>query len=324
MSEPTRTPKDPGSPIHRPVLVREVIQFLDLKPGLVVVDGTVGAGGHSRLLLEQLGPSGQIIGLDRDPLMLARAALSLSDPRCILKQASYVQLPEILDQLGIERVDRILLDLGLSSDQLADHTRGFSFQAAGALDMRFDTSQGEPASRLLAELGEEDLADLFFHYGEEPAGRAIARAIVSRRALAPVETAHDLVEAIAGALPAGGRHRGDTHPATRVFQALRIAVNQELEQLQAALTTAIPQRLNAHGRAVIISFHSLEDRLVKDAFRDHELWQNLTPKPVTARSAEQRMNPRCRTAKLRAAVRTQRPILPGPIGKSPTPGTTPP
>jgi 16S rRNA (cytosine1402-N4)-methyltransferase len=323
MSDSTRTPGDRGSPVHRPVLVREVVQFLEVAPGLIVVDGTVGAGGHSRILLAHLGPTGKLIGLDRDPMMLAQASKVLNDPRCILKQASYAQLPEILDQLGIERVDRVLLDLGLSSDQLADRSRGFSFQSDGPLDMRFDTSQETPAADLLATLDEAELADLFFQFGEEPANRAIARAIVLRRVNQPIRTAADLVEAIDEAVHSGSRRRPETHPATRVFQALRIAANRELEHLQTFLASILPQRLNANGRAVILTFHSLEDRLVKDAFRDQELWQNLTRKPVTARAAEQRMNPRCRTAKLRAALRTTTPMRPKPTGDFPMPKTNP-
>jgi 16S rRNA (cytosine1402-N4)-methyltransferase len=318
-----RTSGDRGSPVHRPVLVREVVQFLEISPGLIVVDGTVGAGGHSRALLDHLGPTGKLIGLDRDPMMLAQASKVLNDSRCLLKQASYAQLPEILDQLGIKRVDRVLLDLGLSSDQLADFARGFSFQTDGPLDMRFDASQGVPAADLLATLDESELADLFFRLGEEPAGRSIARAIVRRRAGEPVRTAAQLVETVNDALHPSGRRPAETHPATRVFQALRIAVNHELEHLQTFLASALPQRLNADGRAVIITFHSLEDRLVKEAFRDQELWQNQTRKPVTARAAEQRMNPRCRTAKLRAAVRTNTATPPRPTGESPTSKTSP-
>ncbi len=323
MSDSTRTPGDRGSPVHRPVLLREVVQFLEVSPGLIVVDGTVGAGGHSRILLEHLGPTGKLIGLDRDPMMLDQASKVLDDPRCILKQASYAQLPEILDQLGFERIDRVLLDLGLSSDQLADRSRGFSFQSDGPLDMRFDTSQGTPAAELLATLDEDDLADLFFQYGEELASRAIARTIVLRRATQPLQTAADLVATIDEALHSGSRRRPETHPATRVFQALRIAANRELEHLQTFLANILPLRLNANGRAVIITFHSLEDRLVKDAFRDQELWQNLTRKPVTARAAEQRMNPRCRTAKLRAALRTITPTPQRPTGDFRTPRTNP-
>jgi len=312
-----------GSPVHRPVLVREVVEYLDVAPEQIVVDGTVGAGGHSRILLEHLGPAGKLIGLDRDPTMLARASSALADPRCILKPASYAQLPEILDQLGIGQVDRVLLDLGLSSDQLADRTRGFSFQDAGPLDMRFDTSQGATAADLLATLGEDELSDLIYRFGEEPANRSIARAIIDRRASDPIRTAADLVEAVAAAHSRSGSHRTEKHPATRVFQALRIAVNHELEHLQTFLTTFLPKRLNAGGRVVIITFHSLEDRLVKDAFRDHDLWQNLTRKPVTPRSAEQRMNPRCRTAKLRAAVRTKTPTPPKATGDFPIRPTNP-
>ena len=307
MPDPTCAAGFPGSPVHRPVLTREVLQFLELTPQLVVVDGTVGAGGHSRLLLEHLGPTGKLIGLDRDPAMFAWAAKTLADPRCTLRQASYVQLPDVLDELGIEKVDRVLLDLGLSSDQLADPNRGFGFQTAGPLDMRFDISQGSSAADLLATLAESELADLFFRYGDERQSRAIAKTIVARRNSHPVRTAADLVEAVSESIHPGGRGRHESHPATRVFQALRIAVNHELDHLQAALSTVLPERLRAGGRAVVIAFHSLEDRLVKDAFRDKETWQSLTPKPVTARSAEQRMNPRSRTAKLRAAVRTEDP-----------------
>jgi 16S rRNA (cytosine1402-N4)-methyltransferase len=303
MSHSTPTGGDPGASIHRPVLAREVVQFLDLAPGLVVVDGTVGGGGHSKLILEQLGPDGKLIGLDRDPMMLGMAAHVLADPRATLRHASYAQLPEILDSLQIARVDRVLLDLGLSSDQLGDASRGFGIQSGGPLDMRFDVSAGPSASDLLSTLDEGELAALFERYGEERASRAIARSIVSRRPDHPEWTAADLVAAVAASLPRGPKRGHDIHPATRVFQALRIAVNHELEQLEQFLATALADRIQPGGRAVIISFHSLEDRLVKDAFRDQAKWQNLTPKPVTARSAEQRMNPRSRTAKLRVAVR---------------------
>jgi 16S rRNA (cytosine1402-N4)-methyltransferase len=321
MSDPTPAGGDPGASLHRPVLVREVLQFLDLSPGLVVVDGTVGGGGHSKLILEQLGSDGKLIGLDRDPMMLARAAHVLVDARTTLRHASYAQLPQILDSMGIDRVDRVLVDLGLSSDQLADPTRGFGIQTGGPLDMRFDRSMGPTASDLLATLDEIELAGLFERYGEERASRAIARAIVTRRPDYAEWTAADLVAAVDAARSRGAKRQHEIHPATRVFQALRIAVNHELEHLEQFLTSALPDRLRPGGRAVVISFHSLEDRLVKDAFRDQALWQNLTPKPVTARSAEQRMNPRSRTAKLRAAMRntTERPT---PTGKFPANRTT--
>jgi 16S rRNA (cytosine1402-N4)-methyltransferase len=316
---------DPGASVHRPVLVREVVQFLDLGPGLTVIDGTVGGGGHSQLILEQLGPDGKLIGLDRDPAMLARASHRLADPRAILKHGNYAQLPQFLDSLGISRVDRVLLDLGLSSDQLADPSRGFGIHSGSRseepLDMRFDPSDGPTASELLSTLGEGELADLFERLGEERASRAIARTIVAKRSELTNWAAADLVTAVGEALPRGAKRSYEIHPATRIFQALRIAVNHELEHLQQFLSGALPDRLKAGGRVVVISFHSLEDRFVKDAFRDQALWQNLTPKPVTARSAEQRMNPRSRTAKLRAAVRkaTENPRL---IGKSPPTRTT--
>jgi 16S rRNA (cytosine1402-N4)-methyltransferase len=304
--------------------VREVLQFLDLKLGLVVVDGTVGGGGHSKFILERLGPDGKLIGLDRDPEMLARASQVLDDSRAILKQASYAELPQILDSLALSRVDRVLLDLGLSSDQLADATRGFGIQSGihseRPLDMRFDPSGGATASELLSTLGEPDLADLFAQFGEERASRAIAQSIVARRPQVAHWTAAELVAAVTQSLPRGPRGRHEIHPATRVFQALRIAVNHELEHLQQFLAAVLAERVKPGGRAVIISFHSLEDRIVKDAFRDQALWQNLTPKPVTARSAEQRMNPRSRTAKLRAATRKAT-EEPKPTGTSPPPPT---
>jgi 16S rRNA (cytosine1402-N4)-methyltransferase len=325
MSDLTPAGGDPGASVHRPVLVREVLEFLDLAPGLVVVDGTVGGGGHSKLILERLGPDGKLIGLDRDPTMLARARHVLADPRATLSQASYAELPQILDSLGTSRVDRVLLDLGLSSDQLADPSRGFGIQSGGtagtALDMRFDPSTGPSASDLLATLDEAELADLFERYGEERASRPIARAIVARRGDLAHWTVADVVAAVEQASGRGSKRHHDIHPATRVFQALRIAVNHELEHLQDCLSTTLPSRLNPGGRAVIISFHSLEDRSVKDAFRDQALWQNLTPKPVTARPAEQRMNPRSRTAKLRAAMRTTTENT-RPTGTSPPPRTT--
>ena len=229
MPDLTPTGGDPGASVHRPVLVREVLQFLDLKPGLVVVDGTVGGGGHSKFILEQLGPDGKLIGLDRDPQMLARASQVLDDSRAVLKQASYAQLPQILDSLGISRVDRVLLDLGLSSDQLADAMRGFGIQSGiqhgqsqgptgGApLDMRFDPATGSPASELLATLDENELAELLEQFGEERASRAIARAIVARRANVTHWTAADLVAAVAAAQPRGPKrhHAGPVTKFTR-------------------------------------------------------------------------------------------------------------
>lgn len=304
-------PPDSTEPYHVPVLLKEVLEALELAPGQIVVDGTVGAGGHSREILARIGPAGTLIGLDRDALMLEKAARKLSGsptqlPQAHLLQASYAELSQILARLSIPAVDRILLDLGLSSDQLADPSRGFSFSSAGPLDLRFDTRSGEPAAQLLARLGEEELAGIFERYGEEPHSRRIARNIVRWRARRPIESAQDLACAVAGeasARSSWGERRPATsrHPATRVFQALRIAVNQELEQLTTALNGVLHDCLKTGGILVVISFHSLEDRLVKQAFRDPKLWQPLSPKPICPSPAEQRFNPRSRSAKLRGA-----------------------
>jgi 16S rRNA (cytosine1402-N4)-methyltransferase len=286
--------------VHVPVLLREVLRALELQPGLTVVDGTVGAGGHSRRILEHIGESGTLVGLDRDPMMLAFAAQVLTAPNCHLRQASYAEMGSVLQELQIDAVDRILLDLGLSSDQLADESRGFSFQAAGPLDLRFDTSRGESAAAWLSQVDEQTLAAVLEEYGEQPQARRLAAHLVQRRKMQPLRTSSDLAAAVQEVL--GPRKRPDEkHPATRVFQALRIAVNRELEQLELALGGVLPAVLRPGGVLVVITFHSLEDRRVKQAFRDETQWENLTSKPLSATPAEQRTNPRSRTAKLRAA-----------------------
>lgn len=304
MSDSTRESGDPVSAVHAPVLLREVVKFLDLAPGQIVVDGTVGAGGHSRAILEKLGPSGQLIGLDRDPMMLRLAEQKLADPRAVLRHTSYLGIRQILDELGIPAVDRVLLDLGLSSDQLADRERGFGIRAGGPLDLRFDTA-GSPraAWQVLEELGENELEEIFRTWGEERFSRQIAAAIVARRNSRPIRTAEDLVETVAATVPGGFQRTAKIHPATRIFQALRIYVNDELSHVSNALAAEIPRALKPGGRAVVITFHSLEDRIVKEAFRNKDVWENLTSKPVEASVAEARLNPRSRTAKLRAAVR---------------------
>lgn len=286
--------------VHVPVLLRETLHALQLTPGLVVVDGTVGAGGHSREILRRIGPESTLIGLDRDAMMLHIAARHLSGPHVHLVQASYADLPGVLADRQIPAVDRILLDLGYSSDQLADKSRGFSFDADGPLDLRFDVRTGESAAELLARIDEAELADIIHRYGEDPHSRRIARNIVEWRNRQPLRTGRDLAQAVAGSShrsPAGGGR----HPATRVFQALRIAVNRELEQLETALHNVLYDCLAPAGIVAIISFHSLEDRLVKQAFRESTLWQLLSPKPVVPSPAEQRLNPRARSAKLRVA-----------------------
>lgn len=296
-----------GGAIHRPVLLREVIQNLDLKPGLTVVDGTVGAGGHSRKILDSLGETGLLIGLDRDPMMLKLAETRLNQTNCRLRQASYIELPQILEKWDLSRVDRVLLDLGLSSDQLADEARGFGFDAKGPLDLRFDTSRGQPAWEWIADQTEAELTRILETFGEERFSKAIARELSRRRESQPVKSAADLSEAVAEAIPESAKRASRKHPATRVFQALRIAVNRELEHVKTALNQILPGVIEPGGRAVVITFHSLEDRIVKDAFRNKSRWQNLTPHPITATPTEARINPRSRTAKLRVARRLPRP-----------------
>jgi len=284
-------------------MLREVVRCLDLKPGLRVIDGTVGAGGHSRQIVQLIQPEGVLIGLDRDPMMLQLASRVLLETSVHLRQTSYVSARHILDELQLDSVDRFFVDLGLSSDQLADTSRGFGFDAGGALDLRFDTSDGIPAWKHLAELGEDQLADMLWTFGEERYSRQIAQVIARRRRSQPIRTAEDLVEACAEAIPARAQRAARKHPATRVFQALRIHVNQELQHLQDSLDTVFYDALAVGGRLVVLSFHSLEDRMVKRAFRNREQWEIETSKPITATSAEQKINPRSRTAKLRVATK---------------------
>lgn len=301
MNEPTGLPERAPKAVHIPVLLREVLQHLDLQPGMTVVDGTVGAGGHSSHILKRIGPTGRLVGLDRDPYMLGWAAKKLDAPNCQLVHASYAQMRNVLDNLGIDRVDRILLDIGLSSDQLAADDRGFSFQAPGPLDLRFDTTQGEPAWKWLQKIDLAELHEILDNYGEEPFARKIAERIVQQEPVKPIRTAQDLSEIVQSALPASISVQARRDPVIRVFQALRIAVNQELLQLETVLSGVLANCLVPGGIVVIISFHSLEDRQVKQAFREPAVWHNLTPKPVSATPQEQRANPRSRSAKLRSA-----------------------
>lgn len=298
MSE--RGSSDPGGPIHQPVMLREVLQFLDLQPNLSVVDGTVGAGGHSAEIFSRLQPSGRLIGFDRDPMMLRFAKTRLAATSATLVHDTYANLPEQLDALGLTHVDRILVDLGLSSDQLADRDRGFGFQAGGSLDLRFDPTSGRSAADFIRTCAASDLADVLRRYSDEKFAERIAEAVCQERRRAPIRTTQQLVDVVASAVP---RTSGSRHPATRTLQALRIVVNQELEHLQRALDEGFPKSLESGGRLVVISFHSIEDRMVKQTFRKRDQWQNLTQKPIQASPAEIRMNPRARSAKLRAAVR---------------------
>ncbi len=289
-----------SEPRHVPVLTAEVLDALAPAPGQVIVDATVGAGGHARLIAERLQPIGRVIGLDQDAAMLALARPRLAELPVTLVQANFDQLPQVLADLGIGAVDGVLADLGFCSDQMDAPERGLSFQQAGPLDMRLDPSTGEPASALLRRLNERDLADLIFQFGEERFSRRIARRIVETRRQTPLETTEQLADLVRRCVPRP-RGRAAIDPATRTFQALRIAVNDELGAVE-RLLKALPSCLKPGGRAVVISFHSLEDRLVKQAFRDRQLWDALTRKPVQATEEEVRQNPRARSAKLRAAI----------------------
>jgi len=287
--------------VHIPVLADEVLHWLDPKPGQVLVDGTLGGGGHTRLLAERLGPQGRVIALDRDPAALAGAEKSLAGLPVTLVDSNFCDLPEVLAQLEVPAVDGVLLDLGLSSDQLADAQRGFSFAADGPLDLRFNPREGEPAWRLVNKLREENLANLIFAYGEDRYSRRIARAIVQERHQRPIMTSAHLADVVRRAIPGSPRTRGERiDPATRTFQALRIAVNDELKSLEIALRR-IPDCLRPGGRLAIISFHSLEDRRVKEAFRSDDRLTALMRRPIEAGPEELARNPRARSAKLRVA-----------------------
>jgi len=289
------------SAIHVTVLREEVTEWLKPLPGGVFVDGTLGGGGHARALADRVGPSGLVIAIDRDPAALDLAGPGLSGLPVRLAQANFCDLPEVLAALNVADVDGIVLDLGMSSDQLADAERGFSFDSDGPLDLRFDPTEGEPASRLINRLGAEHLAELIHFYGEERHSRRIARAIVERRRNEPIRTARELADLVRRCVPRSRKTKID--PATQTFQALRIAVNDELKSLEIGLRR-IPGCLRPSGRLAIISFHSLEDRRVKEAFRDDPRYRALTRKPIRPSEEEVAANPRARSAKLRVAART--------------------
>ena len=288
-----------SSSIHTSVLPTEVLSFLAVRKGARIIDGTLGGGGHTRLLAEAVGADGLVIAIDRDPHAIERGARELAGLPVRFAQANYCDIPEVLDALAIDAVDGVLLDVGLSSDQLADESRGFSFEADGPLDLRFDPTEGEPAWRIVNRLKADHLADLIYEFGEERYSRRIARRIVLAREKQPIRSAREFALLVRSAIPRQ-KQPSRIHPATRTFQALRIAVNQELKSLQIALQR-IPQRLLPSGRLVVISFHSLEDRLVKQAFRNAQIWECLTRSPIEASDDETNRNPRSRSAKLRAA-----------------------
>ncbi len=293
----------PSFPVHRPVLLREVVSWLAPESSSIVVDGTAGAGGHASALAKLLGPDGLLIGLDRDPEMLDLAAQATQGLPVTLINRSYAELGRVLDDLEIDGVDGIVLDLGLSSDQLAWSHRGFSFVEDGPLDMRYDPRTRESAADLVNDLDEKELADLIFEYGEERHSRRIAKRIVEARRVEPIITTARLAEIVRKGVP--GKW-GQIDPATRTFQALRIAVNGELELLDEFLAT-VASYLNPGGKVAIISFHSLEDRRVKHSFRDDAELTVLTKKPVLATDEELAQNPRARSAKMRVAQRCPEP-----------------
>src|SRR4051812_44178048 len=291
-------------------------------PGSLQIDATVGGGGHTERILEATDPDGRLLGLDADGAAIARVGQRLArfGDRAVLRQANFSDLAAVAPAAGFATVDGCLFDLGLSSFQLADAGRGFGFRTAGPLDMRFDASRGVPASELIATLDTAELTALFRRYGEEPFAPRIARAIVEARKTAPISTADELAAIVERAAPRTPPGRRRIHPATRVFQALRIAVNEELEALEAGLAAAV-ELLRPGGRLVVLSYHSLEDRIVKRFFQaerrgcvcppdvpvcvcGHDPRLRLVTRPtLTPTAAEIDANPRARSARLRAAER---------------------
>jgi 16S rRNA (cytosine1402-N4)-methyltransferase len=308
---------------HIPVLADEVMSMLAPAPGSLHIDATLGGGGHTERILEATDPDGRLLGLDADGAAIARVVGRLRPrfgDRLVTRQANFRELAAIAPAAGFGQVDGALFDLGLSSFQLADTERGFGFRAGGPLDMRFDTDRGVPASELLATLDTDELTALFRRYGEEPKASRIARAIVADRRTAPVATAEELAALVERVAPPNPRQPRRNHPATRVFQALRIAVNEELEALQEGLAAAL-DLLRPGGRLVVLSYHSLEDRIVKRFFaaerrgcvcppelpvcvcgRNPRL-RLVTRPSLTPTPAEVEANPRARSARLRAAER---------------------
>lgn len=298
---------------HTPVLSRVVCELLAVQPGAFVVDATVGPGGHAVLLAGLTGENGTLLGLDVDEASLPVAGERLADlpTRVILRQRNFAELPEVLAEVGAARVDVILADLGVSSTQLDDPNRGFSFSADGPLDMRMDQSLSTTAADLVNRLGEWELADLIYQNGQERLSRRIARRICTARREGRITRTRQLADLVASAVGVDpSSRRSKIHPATRTFQALRIAVNYELDSLEALLDCA-PGCLKAGGRIAVISFHSLEDGRVKASFRRNKAagwYEVVTKKPVTADREERQANPRSRSAKLRVAIRTDREI----------------
>jgi 16S rRNA (cytosine1402-N4)-methyltransferase len=292
---------------HVPVLLKEAIDFLNVRRGGTYIDATVGLGGHSYEIAKRLGAPGHLIGLDKDPSALERAKSALGRSSSVVGETDWPKITlrhqsfgEIANDQRPATIDGLLADIGLSSLQLSDAARGFSFQADGPLDMRMDPRSQRTAEQVVNHLDERELADVIYEFGEERRSRRIARAIVRSR---PIRSTAHLAEVISAAARPMNSEQRRIHPATRTFQALRIFVNRELDDLRALLEAA-PRILKPGGRVVVISFHSLEDRIVKDAFREgakQGYFSLLTKKPVIATEEESDRNPRARSAKLRAA-----------------------
>lgn len=299
--------------VHDPVMVAEAVKALGCRPGGFWVDATLGAGGHAAAILEATAPDGFLLGIDRDREILELAAQHLAghERRFELVHGNFSEVGDIVAGAGRGLADGVLIDLGLSSLQLDEAERGFSFRADAPLDMRMDREQGETALDLVTRAREEELARIIYEYGEEPKSRRIARAICRERGRGGAMTTKRLAELVAGAVGGHGPRGGRIHPATRTFQALRIAVNAELDALAAALA-ALPALLAPGGRACVIAYHSLEDRAVKQAFRslarrgpsgEPAAFALLTKKPERPGDEELRRNPRSRSARLRAIAR---------------------
>lgn len=292
---------DASPTIHTPVLLKEVIQYLAPADGGIYIDGTLGLGGHAEKILLSCGPTGRVVGFEWDAAALQAAVKRLSPfgQRFTALHRNFAEIREGLKEIDIHKVDGLLLDLGVSSLQFDSQERGFSFQKSGPLDMRMDIRTHLTAEKIINSFSQEDLADIFFYYGEERQARRIAAYIVEERAREKITTTSHLVRIVAHAVPRRYQPR-KIHVATKVFQALRIAVNSELDNLTTALDS-ISEILKPGGRICIITFHSLEDRMVKRKFKDLAELTILTKKPVTPAEEEVKRNPRARSAKLRAA-----------------------
>jgi 16S rRNA (cytosine1402-N4)-methyltransferase len=291
---------------HRSVLLQETLTMLAPRDGGLYADATVGGGGHAEAILEASAPGGRLIGIDRDPQALdaAHRRLARFGERAQLRHAEFAELARVLAEAGSPRVHGLVADLGVSSPQLVGAERGFSFSRTGPLDMRMDPTEGETAAELIARLGERELADVIYQLGEERRSRGIARSIKHAAERGEMSTTEDLRRAV---IRVTGPRRGRTDPATRSFQAIRMAVNHEVGQLE-ALIRQLPAVLEDGGVGVVISFHSVEDRIVKRAFRDDERLERLTKKPIVPTDDERQDNPRARSAKLRAARRVPRQV----------------